>query len=78
MVDWFKKPNKILDKSHENKGFWRWFSDGELNICYNCVDRHKELGAKPALHWVSNMLNISKTYSWVELLDNVSRLGAVF
>ncbi len=22
------------------KGDIRWFSDGQLNVCYNCVDRH--------------------------------------
>jgi acetyl-CoA synthetase len=34
--------------------FARWFTGGELNIAYNCVDRHVErgLGSKVAYHWI--------------------------
>jgi acetyl-CoA synthetase len=34
--------------------FAKWFSDGELNVSYNCVDRHIEagLGGKVAYHWI--------------------------
>lgn len=37
-IDWFKPPSKTLDSS--NKPFYRWFPDGELNMCYNALDRH--------------------------------------
>jgi len=40
LVDWFKTPSVILDKSHPNPGFWRWYKDASVNMCYNCVDRH--------------------------------------
>jgi acetyl-CoA synthetase len=34
--------------------FARWFTGGELNVSYNCVDRHVErgLGHKVAYHWI--------------------------
>lgn len=27
LVDWFKKPSVILDKTNPNLGFWRWYKD---------------------------------------------------
>lgn len=33
---WFKFPEKILTQN--SKGFYRWFSDGETNITFNCLD----------------------------------------
>ena len=35
---WRKPFTQILDDS--NAPFFKWFSDGELNISYNCLDRH--------------------------------------
>ena len=40
-----------LDDS--NPPFYRWFTDGTLNLSYNCLDRHlEERGDKVAYHWV--------------------------
>ncbi|KAL4495296.1 hypothetical protein ABPG73_022341 [Tetrahymena malaccensis] len=78
-VDWFKKPDVILDKSNPNPGFWRWFKDSQVNMCYNAVDRHvQQLHDKPALHWVSPYEKIERTYTWAELQDNVARLAGVY
>ncbi len=41
-VHWSKSPEVILDSS--NPPFYRWFSDGEINMSYNCLDRHVEEG----------------------------------
>ena len=35
---WNKPFNKTLDSS--NAPFYKWFHDGELNVSYNCLDRH--------------------------------------
>ena len=35
---WHKPFTKTLDQS--NAPFFKWFSDGELNVSYNCLDRH--------------------------------------
>jgi acetyl-CoA synthetase len=35
---WHKPFTKVLDES--NAPFFKWFDDGELNVSYNCLDRH--------------------------------------
>ncbi len=37
MLDWFTAPTKVHEW-HEPHA--KWFSDGTLNVSYNCVDRH--------------------------------------
>jgi acetyl-CoA synthetase len=50
-VSWFKEPTVALDDS--NPPFYRWFTDGTLNLSYNCLDQHlEERGDKVAYHWV--------------------------
>lgn len=41
-IHWYQFPTQILDKSHQP--FYRWFVGGELNTCYNALDRHIEAG----------------------------------
>ena len=37
-LDWHKPFTKILDES--KAPHYSWFDDGELNVSYNCIDRH--------------------------------------
>jgi acetyl-CoA synthetase len=37
-VLWHKPFTKVLNES--NAPFFKWYEDGELNISYNCLDRH--------------------------------------
>jgi acetyl-CoA synthetase len=37
-ISWHKPFTQVLDES--NPPFFRWFHDGELNVSYNCIDRH--------------------------------------
>ena len=39
-LDWTKQPTRIKNTSFEGDVRIRWYEDGELNVCYNCVDRH--------------------------------------
>jgi acetyl-CoA synthetase len=42
-LHWFKKPTKALDYTWDTKKRiinHTWFADGELNVTYNCLDRH--------------------------------------
>ncbi len=41
-VHWYKKWDKVLDDS--NKPFYRWFTGGEINTCYNALDLHIDNG----------------------------------
>jgi len=50
-ITWVTEPTVVLDDS--NPPFYKWFSDGELNLSYNCLDRHLEAhGDQVAYHWV--------------------------
>jgi len=76
MVDWYKFPETILDKS--NPPFYRWFKGGLMNTSYNCVDRHaKKNPNKRALIYESAMTKKTIEYSYGELLDYVSRLADI-
>jgi len=51
LLTWYKPWHTTLDTSAAP--FWKWFVGGELNACYNCVDRHLETQPnKAALIWV--------------------------
>ena len=40
-IDWIKPYTKVKDVSYAKKDLHiKWFEDGVLNVCYNCVDRH--------------------------------------
>ncbi|HEX7387557.1 MAG TPA: AMP-binding protein [Castellaniella sp.] len=41
-IHWIKRWDRVIDDSH--KPSYRWFAGGELNTCYNCVDRHVDEG----------------------------------
>ena len=42
-VDWIKPFSKVKDVSFAKDDLHiRWYYDGTLNVCYNCVDRHLE------------------------------------
>ncbi len=51
LVHWHKPFTEVLDWS--NAPFAKWFADGELNVAYNCLDRHVEAGNgdRVAIHW---------------------------
>jgi acetyl-CoA synthetase len=57
--DWMKMPEKILEWNFKEPSV-KWFSDGELNITVNCLDRHLETnGNDVALIWEPNDPNDS-------------------
>ena len=76
-IDWYQPWEKVLDDS--NKPFYRWFKGGVVNSCYNAVDRHVEAGRgdQAAIIYDSPVTNTIKTYSYKDLLDQVSRLAGV-
>ena len=54
--------------------FAKWFGGGELNISYNCVDRHVEngLGAKVAYHWIGEPGD-TRTITYADLHREVQK-----
>ncbi|WP_336085954.1 acetate--CoA ligase [Nocardia sp. SSK8] len=57
----------------------RWFADGELNVAYNCVDRHvlDGHGDQVAIHWEGEPGD-SRAITYRELLDEVCRAANTF
>ena len=76
-IHWIKKWDKVLDDS--NKPFYRWFSGGIVNTCYNAIDRHVEGGRadQAALIYDSPVTDTVRTYTYRELRDVVARFAGV-
>ncbi len=74
-IDWVEPWSKVLDDS--DKPYYRWFSGGRLNTCYNCLDRHVEGGRaeQAALIYDSPVTETIRTYSYRELRDEVARIA---
>ncbi len=76
-VDWVTPPTRALDDS--NAPLYRWFPGGELNTSVNALDRHVAAGRgdQAALIWDSAMVGTVRTYTYSQLLDEVSRFAGV-
>lgn len=74
---WYKKWDKVLDDS--NKPFYRWFTGGIMNTCYNALDFHVENGRgdQPALIYDSPVTDTIKTYTYSQLRDEVALFAGV-
>ena len=75
-IDWFKQPTIIKNTSFEGDVSIKWYEDGVLNACFNCVDRHlpkKENDV--ALIWEGDDPNDDAKVTYGELLSEVSRLA---
>lgn len=74
-ITWFKRWDRVLDDSHPP--FYRWFTAGELNTCYNAVDRHvlRGRGNQAALIFDSPVTGTVRAYTYNDLLGEVSRLA---
>ncbi len=76
-VDWTSAPTRALDDSAAP--LYRWFPDGELNTCFNAVDRHVRdgRGDQPAVIYDSAVGGPSRTITYRELLAEVERFAGV-
>src|SRR5215212_4263828 len=74
-ISWFKRWDSVLDRSRPP--FYRWFTGGELNTCYNAVDRHVERGRgkQRALIYDSAVTGVVQTFTYLELRDHVAQLA---
>jgi len=74
-ITWVKKWDKVLDDS--NKPFYRWFTGGELNTCYNAVDRHVLAGRgdQAAIIYDSPVTGVVQEITYSQFQDQVSRLA---
>ena len=74
---WYKRWDKVLDDS--NKPFYRWFTGGEINTCYNALDYHIDQGRgdQLALIYDSPVTDTIKKYTYSQLRDEVARFAGV-
>ncbi|GGM88020.1 propionyl-CoA synthetase [Shewanella xiamenensis] len=74
-LDWVTPSKQILDESEAP--FYHWFSDGELNTCYNAIDRHvlAGRGEQIAIHYVSPVTETEYSITYHELQAQVARLA---
>ncbi len=78
-VDWIKKFTKIKDiKYSKDDVRIKWFEDGNLNVSYNCIDRHAENNPdKVAIIWEGDDPNETKKITYRDLLISVSKAANV-
>ena len=75
-LTWIKKFSKVKESSFIDDVHIKWFSDGSLNVSYNCIDRHlKERGEKVAIIWESDTPNESKKITYNQLHQEVCKLA---
>lgn len=78
-LDWSKFPTKIKNTNYNEDNFGiEWFSDGELNVSYNCIDRHLSLRAnQTAIIWEGDDPSQSRHITYKELHLEVCRMANV-
>jgi acetyl-CoA synthetase len=71
-LTWAKRWETTLEW---NAPFAKWFVGGELNVAYNCVDRHVEEGRgdKVAYHWEGEPEGDTRTLTYNDLKSEVSK-----
>ena len=76
-LDWFK-PWDQVHASDLQLGHAEWFKGGQLNVAYNCIDRHLEKrGEQLAIIWEGDNPAESAHITYNKLHHNVSRLANV-
>ena len=75
LLTWDKDFTKVLEW---DLPYAKWFADGELNVSYNCLDRHIKngYGDKVAYHWEGEPGD-TRSITYKELLDEVSKFANV-
>ena len=75
LIDWVKKPSKAL--FDENAPLYEWYLDGEMNTCFNAVDRHVAAGHgdRVALIHDSAITCKKRKITFAELQEATARLG---
>ena len=77
LLDWYKPWQTTFDAA--NPPFWRWFVGGQINACYNCVDRHlAKHKNKTAIHFVPEPENEAIQHlTYQELYVRVNEFAAL-
>jgi acetyl-CoA synthetase len=76
-LDWFQPPPTVVEESLEEVDF-SWFAGGQLNACYNCVDRHlADKADKTAIIWAADEAGEYEHITYQQLKYEVCRMANV-
>ncbi|MGV6397475.1 acetate--CoA ligase [Pseudomonas caspiana] len=76
-LDW-SAPWSSVTQADMKTGDAQWFKDGQLNVSYNCIDRHlKDRGEQIAIIWEGDNPSESAEITYKKLHHNVARLANV-
>jgi len=78
-IDWFKPFTKVKNTSYDPHNVSiKWFEDGTLNVCHNCVDRHlAKRGDQTAIIWEGDDPKDDKKLTYKDLHAEVQRFANV-
>lgn len=77
-ISWYKKWDNVIESDFIS-GEISFFRGAELNVSYNCLDRHIEqgYGDRTAIIWEGNDPAVHKKYTYQELLSQVEKFANV-
>ncbi len=78
-VDWIKPFSKVKNTTYDPHNVSiKWFEDGTLNACYNCVDRHVgKRGDQTAILWEGDDPKDDKKLTYKQLHAEVQKFANV-
>ncbi len=76
-VHWYRRWDQVLDES--NPPFFRWFTGGLVNSCYDALDLHVHSGRadRLALVYDSPVTSTIRSYTYRQLLEEVAGFAGV-
>ncbi|SVB53110.1 uncharacterized protein METZ01_LOCUS205964, partial [marine metagenome] len=77
-LEWYRKWDKVADNDL-TRAHIKWFEGGKLNVSFNCLDRHiiAGHGDQTALIWEGNDPKTDTTFTYTELLSEVSKFANI-
>jgi acetyl-CoA synthetase len=78
-LEWIKPFTKVKNSGFDEADFGiKWFEDGEINVSFNCLDRHLATrGSETALIWEGDAPGESRRFTYAELHREVCRFANV-
>ena len=74
-LDW-DKDWEVTSNVDYHQGLIEWFKGGELNVAYNCIDRHlPERAEQTAIIWEGDNPEVSQKVTYQQLHDEVAKLA---
>ena len=74
-LDWNKDWDQISNIDY-HQGKIEWFKGGELNVAYNCIDRHlADRANQTAIIWEGDNPEVSESVTYQQLHDEVAKFA---